>query len=639
MIQLTNTGNRAGAVRLALAGAALMLLTGCATPQAEQPLQGEAAAPDPLNPQLRAAGTAVYQASCAACHDGGLGHAPNRSALALLSPEDILQSLTSGVMQEQGSTLSTEEKMAVAQVVANRPLGNVQTANDVLMCSGEAARFDWSAPPVFQGWGLDAGNAHFIDTQTAGLGRKDVARLRLKWAFAFPGAIDARSQPALAGGSIFVGGANGTFYALDEDTGCARWSFEAASGVRTGAVVSSWEAGDDQATPLVYFGDNTGNLYAVEAATGTPVWQRRADAHPQTLLTGTPALHGDTLYVPVSSGEEGPAALPTYECCTFRGSLLAVNSRTGEDRWRQYMVDEPVPQGENSEGTIRRGPSGVAIWSAPLIDAERGLVYVATGDNYSQPATDLSDAIVAMDMTSGTIRWSSQVTQGDSWNVACWAGASGPNCPEDAGPDFDFGSAPVIAEGSDGKTYLLAGQKSGIAYAFDPDTGEQLWQNQVGRGGELGGIHFGIAAGNGRLYVPVSDLENGAVYDEPGRPGLYAIDIASGDLLWSAPAPNPCGDKQFCQPAYSSAITVTPELVVAGNTDGHLRILDTRSGALLWDMDTDIPFLTVNGTMGHGGSMSGGTAPIVRNGTIIVNSGYAFLGKLPGNVLLVFEAE
>lgn len=636
--------------RSGLAMIGLLAFSSCATSSPDQlaaaPTVETASAPempafppDPLDPQVRALGSSVYASSCATCHDGGLGHAPSIGAIAALTPENVLYALTDGTMQQQAATLSDEEKSAVAQSITNRLLGSTQAAAPLLMCSGNSARFDRSEPPVFEGWGLDANNSHAIPTPIAGIGRDNVSRLRLKWAFAFPDAIDTRSQPALVGGAIYVGGADGTFYALDRESGCVRWTYQASSGVRTAALVSPWGAGDAEAIPLVYFGDNLGNAYALDAQSGAQVWKVRAGDHGVAMLTGTPALHGDAIYIPISSGEEGSAALPTYECCTFRGSVLALDRHTGEQLWRSYLVDEPVRQVENSIGTPQFGPSGVAVWSAPLIDEARGLLYVATGDNYSQPATELSDAIVALDMQTGAIRWSNQVTGGDSWNVGCWAGASGPNCPEDAGPDYDFGAAPLFALGADGETYLLAGQKSGIAYGFNPDTGEQVWETKVGRGGELGGIHFGIAADNGRLYVPVTDADNGAHYDEPARPGIYALDVASGELIWSAPADNPCDDRTGCQPGYSAGISVTDELVLAGSTDGHMRILDADNGAVLWDVDTAVAFETVNGTIAHGGSMSGGTAPIAYQGSLIVNSGYAFLGKMPGNVLLVYEVD
>jgi polyvinyl alcohol dehydrogenase (cytochrome) len=602
--------------------------------------QGAAAqGPGPLDPQIAARGNAVYAGTCAACHDNALSHAPSRSAIAGLSAESVLRVLTSGRMKQQAAGLSAEDRQAVAQALTNKRLGSAEAEVAMARCSGAAARFDASEPPRFDGWGLDRNNSHAISTEQAGLTAGNVARLRLKWAFAFPETLDARSQPAIAGGAIYVGGGDGTLYALDRASGCLRWSYAATSAVRSGVVVAPWRAGDANAAPLIYFGDSFGNLYALDARTGAEAWVVRIDDHPDTVLTGTPTLSGDTLYVPVSSFEEGTALAPGYTCCTFRGSLLALDAASGATRWRSYLVDAPAPQGTTAAGTGRFGPSGVAVWSAPLVDAARGIVIIATGDNYSQPATGLSDALVALDLSTGAIRWASQVTAGDSWNVACFTGASAPNCPEEAGPDADFGAAPALAKGADGKDYLLAGQKSGVAYALDPDSGDVLWQRRVGRGGEVGGVHFGIAAEGGKLYVPIHDAAIPGGAAEPGHPGISALDIATGAVVWTAPAANACAATPLCQPGYSAAITVTPELVLAGSIDAHLRIFDARTGAVLWDEDTNHPYPTVNGVAGHGGSMSGGAAPLAVDGTLIFNSGYAFLGKLPGNVLLVYAIE
>jgi polyvinyl alcohol dehydrogenase (cytochrome) len=615
----------------AVALACLMLAAG------QTPARAQFA--DPLPAQVRELGTATYQANCAACHENAGSHAPSAAGLGTLSPDIVLRALTTGRMQAQAAHLSDEQRAAVAQVLTNQLLGSAPAEAPLARCTGSAAVFDFAQPAAFSGWGLDARNSHAIATQAAGITSADLPRLKLRWAFAIPNAIEMRSQPAIAGGALYVGGTNGTLYALDLATGCARWTYQAAAGVRTGVVISQWTAGDTSARPTAYFGDSLGNAYAVDATTGAELWVRRAGDHGQAIITGAPALSGNTLFVPISSGEEGSAALPTYECCTFRGSLLALDAQTGAELWRTYLVGEPQQQGTNSAGTALYGPSGVAVWSTPLVDPARGLVYVLTGDNYSQPATELSDALVALDVQTGEIAWATQVTPGDSWNVACWANSSGPNCPADAGPDHDFGAAPILAQGADGREYLLAGQKSGVALAFDPGTGEILWQTRVGRGGVLGGIHFGIAADSGRLYAPVFDggPPNGDA--EPARPGISAIDVASGEVLWHHAAQNLCTGKPMCEPGYSAAITVTPELVLAGATDAHFRILSATSGEVLWDVDTDREFTSVNGTTGRGGSMSGGAAAIAWDGNLIISSGYAFLGKIPGNVVLVYGLD
>jgi len=582
-------------------------------------------------------GDTVYRLNCAGCHDTGVGRAPQRVVLSFMTPEAIHRALTSGSMSAQGSALSEEQRRAVAQHVTNAEIGAAQDLPELKMCNGEHAVFDRDNTPPFANWGLDKQGSHAIPSDVAGISKANVGSLKLKWTFGFFGANRARSQPALGGGAIFVGAQDGTVYALDRETGCVRWSFVASAEVRTGIVLSPWNAADQDARPLAFFGDFAGNAYAVEAFTGKLVWKVAADPHPAAVLTGTPSLHEDTLFVPASSLEEASAASPDYLCCNFRGSVLALDAATGAEKWRTYLVDEPTRQEPEADGTVFLGPSGVAVWTAPVIDAERGLLYVTTGDNYSNPATDLSDAVVALDLQSGEVKWHYQVTAGDAWNVACYVEIN--NCPEDAGPDYDFGAAPVLAKGKDGRQYLLAGQKSGIAYAFDPDTHELIWQVRLGRGGAAGGIHFGIAASDGRLFVPVSDLPTGEPADFPLSPGVYALDIASGERLWDAPSPNACGERKQCIKGYAAAIAATSELLFAGSDDGHLRIFDTATGEVLWDFDAVTDFETVNGVKAHGGAFSGGSAPIVEGGQVIVPSGYGFSSKMTGNVLLVFEAE
>ncbi|MDG2001723.1 MAG: PQQ-binding-like beta-propeller repeat protein [Novosphingobium sp.] len=582
-------------------------------------------------------GDTVYKQNCASCHENGLARAPQRIVLSYMTPEAIHRALTSGSMQAQGSALNDEQKVAVAQHLANTEMGAAQDMPALKMCEGEQAVFDRSKTPPFANWGFDKHGSHAIPGDVAGIGKDDLGNLKLKWAFGFAGANRARSQPALGGGAIFVGAQDGSVFALDRETGCVRWNYMALAEVRTGIVLDPWDANDASANPLAYFGDFAGNAYAVEAFTGKQVWKVEADPHPASVLTGTPSLHDGTLFVPISSLEEASAASPGYKCCDFRGSVLALDAATGTERWRTYMVGVPVKQEPESNGTVFLGPSGVAVWTAPVVDEKRGLLYVTTGDNYTNPATELSDAVVALDLESGAIRWHNQVTEGDAWNVACYVQTG--NCPEDAGPDYDFGSAPILAKGKDGKQYLLAGQKSGIAYGFDPDTHELLWQTRLGRGGAAGGIHFGIAAADGTLFAPVSDLPTGEPADFPLSPGVYALDIASGKRLWDAPSPDTCGERKHCIKGYAAAISVSEDLLFAGSDDGHLRIFDSATGEVLWDFDALKDFKTVNGVNAHGGAFSGGSAPVVEGGQLIVPSGYGFASKMTGNVLLVFEAE
>ncbi|HUD27307.1 MAG TPA: PQQ-binding-like beta-propeller repeat protein [Novosphingobium sp.] len=582
-------------------------------------------------------GARIYREQCAACHDANVPHAPARVILGYMTADAIVAALTTGPMQEQGAALSRAEKVEVAQHLSGQALGAAQAPLPAPPpCTPEHAAFDRDQVPAFAGAGLDAAATHSVSRAQAGLAAKDLGRLRLKWAFGFPRANRARSQPALGGGAIFVGSHGGVVYALDRATGCQRWSFAAGSEVRTAIVLSPWRAGDAEAVPLAFFGDWTGNAYAVEAFTGKLVWKLRADEHPAAVITAAPAIHGDTLYVPVSSLETASAAAPGYRCCSFRGSILALDARTGREKWRRWLVDDPRLHANGRT----MGPSGVPVWSGIAIDAGRGTLVVGTGNNYSAPATDLSDSIVALDLATGAVRWHFQATPGgDAWNIDCVT-PEPDNCPPGAGPDYDIGAIPILATGNDGREYVLAGQKSGMAWAVDAGTGKLAWQRQVGRGGTAGGVHFGLAAQGGRLFVAISDMDDGAPRPQAPRPGIHALDIATGAELWVAPPPPAvCEGRPLCIPGNSGAITATPDYVLAGGDDGFVRIHDAATGKVLWQFDTAQDFASVNGVPTHGGAISGGAAPIVDGGQVIVSSGYGFVSKMPGNALLVFEAE
>ena len=581
-------------------------------------------------------GGQVYREVCAACHDAGLERAPQLLTLHDMTPEAIHRALAAGTMREQGKLIGAEQRVAVAEFIAGRKLGASADRAALNMCRGGPARFDLGEPPVLAGWGLDAASTHAIPARISGLHAGNAPRLKLKWAFAFPHSSRARSQPALAGGAILVGNHNGAVYALDRASGCVRWAFEAQAEVRTGIVVSPWRKGDRAARPLVHFGDTAGNVYAVSLLDGKQVWRLRADAHPAAVITGTPSLHRGTLYVPVSSVEEAFATSPMYACCNFRGSVVALDAASGAEKWRSWLVDPAVQQGTSQSGLPKLGPSGVAVWNSPSIDAARGQMYVATGDNYSLPATGLSDAVLALDLATGRIRWQHQVLGGDAWNVACVTRTSD-SCPDEAAPDFDFGAGAVLAKARDGRELVLAGQKSGWVYAFDPADGTLVWKQRLGRGSPSGGVHFGIAADRGTLFVPMSDRFAMGPDTFPARPGLYALDVGTGRTLWEAPdRVNLCTSDPRCLAGYAGAVTATGGLVLIGADDGHVRIYDAASGAVLWQDQTRRSFETVNKVPGRGGSISGGVAPLAYKGDLIVPSGYGFASKAAGNVLLVY---
>jgi polyvinyl alcohol dehydrogenase (cytochrome) len=491
---------------------------------------------------------------------------------------------------------------------------------------------DLGAPPVWNGWGPAIENTHFQPADQAGLTAAQVPRLHLAWAFGFPDATSAWAQPAIAGGRLYVGSQNGTVYSLDAASGCVVWTFAAQGGVRASISIGRRAAGR-QAGYAAYFSDQKGFVYALDAATGRLLWTRKVDDHPLVRLTGSPALHADRLYVPTSSYEEGGKP-PGYACCTFRGAIVALDARTGEVIWKSYTIaEQPRLLRVYADGTELRGPSGGAIWSAPTIDVKRGAIYVGVGNTYSGAAQPTTDAVLAFDLKTGAMRWSRQMAPATPDVFGCTPGNV--NCGERAGPDFDFGASPVLARLPNGRELIVAGQKSGVVYALDPDKkGEQVWRYRAGGGSGLGGIQWGIAADRERVYIPVAEIYN------PTPGGLHAVDLATGRPVWHAPAATPlCGKpSRACSGAQFSAVTAIPGLVFSPSNDGGVRAYSAATGAVVWSFDSNREFTTRNGVPARGGSMYG-PAPVIAGGMVYVSSGYGTFGLRPGNVLLAFSAE
>jgi polyvinyl alcohol dehydrogenase (cytochrome) len=354
-------------------------------------------------------------------------------------------------------------------------------------------------------------------------------------------------------------------------------------------------------------------------------------------------LHNGRLYVGVASGEETAGAVPDYECCRFRGSLVALNAATGKQIWKTYTIEEPHPTTKNKIGTQLWGPSGAPIWSSPAIDVKRNAAYVTTGNNYSGPPTSTSDAFVAFDLDTGKILWSRQMTAADDWNTSCRL-PDKINCTNVEAPDFDFASPPILITFTNGQRVIVAGQKSGIVHALDPDQdGRILWQERVGKGGINGGVQWGSAADGTNVYVALSDIgriaipnSQGTVPDPEAGGGMFALRLDNGQRVWYTPPP-PCGPRERCSPAQSAAVSAIPGVAFSGSVDGHLRAYSATSGAVVWDFDTVRMYDTVNGVSGRGGSLNV-AGPAISGGTLFVNSGYVQNG-MPGNVLLAFSVD
>jgi polyvinyl alcohol dehydrogenase (cytochrome) len=581
-------------------------------------------------------GAELFRGTCSRCHENAMDRAPPQAVLALLSPSSIVRALTEGAMRSQGSGLSAADKVQVAEYLTNQKFDAQHAVAGPPTCAAGAAKFDVGEPPAFTGWGVSLHNTRTIPAELAGVDRHNVSRLRLKWVLGFPDAVRNRSEPALAGGALYVGSQSGTVYALNRATGCARWTFHAAAEARSGMVVSPWKAGDRTAKPLVFFGDLIGNLYALDAQTGRLVWRDHPDGHPSATITAAPTLYQGRLYVSLSSSEEAMIDAH-YECCSFRGSVVAYEAQSGRRLWQTYTTDPPAQQGSAASGTRKMGPSGASIWNSPTIDEKRHRLYVGTGDNYSPPATRTSDSVLALDLATGKLAWVYQTAPGDIWNVSC-ALSERTVCPDNSGPDYDIGAATILTVGSDGRDYLIAGQKSGAVFALDPDSGKLIWKKQVGRGGLLGGVQFGMALSGDTIFVPMHDVEDGRKYAEPARPGLYAVDLLSGDDRWQASGTSQrCAKGAPCAAGIAGAITVAGDLVLAGSVDGQMRIYDSQDGRILWQYDTAHRFQALNGGVATGGSIGGGAGPIAYRGTLIVLSGYGVTGGVPGNALMVFE--
>ena len=602
-----------------------ILFSSLALPAAWGALQQPAPAPDPVAVKL-------YQERCAMCHDNPQDRVPPLFLIRRRSAEDVIQTLTTGSMKQQAKGLSADEIRALAIHLTGKQPGATTNVNlSANLCEAKGGAITLNGPQ-WNGWGRDLDNSRF--QPQPGIKAEEVSRLKVKWAWAHPGPM-ATGQPTIIGDRLFVTTELGQIYCLNAQTGCTLWTMNAGAAVRAAMSVGSLPA-SSKAKFAIYFGDEKSTVQALDAVTGKLLWKTKVEDHFLSRITGSPILYRNRIYVPVSSFEETAGRDAKYECCKFRGSVVALDAYTGKLIWKSYVVqDEPKPFKKNSAGTQMYGPAGGAIWSAPTLDLKRKLIYVGTGNSYTDVDSKHTDAIIAFDMETGKLKWSNQVTPRDNFLVGCRQKGVG-NCPEEAGPDHDFGCSPILHTLPDGKQVILAGQKSGVMYALDPDNnGKILWQAKVGNGGALGGIEWGFAVDQQNVYIPVADT-GGA----NRKPGLTALKIATGEQLWHMPAPKvPCSwGTTRCNNSQSAAATVIPGVVFSGTADGHLRAYSTRDGAILWDYDTAQSLPTINGGVTKGGTLDGG-GPTVANGILYTNSGYGRLVGQAGNLLLAFTVD
>jgi polyvinyl alcohol dehydrogenase (cytochrome) len=567
---------------------------------------------------------ALYVQNCAACHDKEGSGAPTRAALRSRTPEAIIASLETGLMREQGKLLSADERKLVAAYLGSGAQASAGKKCDTQLGSKSGA--------FWENWGNGVANKR-SGMGSSSLSTDNVGSLELKWAFGFPGAARARSQPVATNEALFVGSQDGRVYALGLADGCTFWTFDAESEVRVSPTLTR----DARNRPVnLYFADFKANVYALDARTGKQIWKRSVADHPAATITGSPTLYNGRIFVPLSSTEIVSAMDENYTCCTFRGGVTALDATSGKTLWRFYTTDKAKPNGVNRNGKAAFGPSGAPVWSPPTVDRKRNLIYIGTGENYSSPANDKSDAIIALDMTTGKVRWVRQVLAQDAWNGACILPEIGANCPRENGPDLDFGAPPILTQTDSYVDVLVAGQKSGLIFGIDPDTGRILWRQRAGMGGFNGGVHWGMAAFGQRLYVGIADTPGGKAPVGPRRPGVHAFDVATGKQLWSVIEPQTCPERAFqCETAFSAPLTMAMNVLFGGTHNGLIRAYSVNDGRLLWSFDTIRDFTTVNGVKARGGTIDS-AGPIVVGDYLIVNSGYDKFGEIPGNVLLVF---
>lgn len=484
---------------------------------------------------------------------------------------------------------------------------------------------------LWNGWGRDIDNSRYQPEPA--LRASDVEKLKLKWAYGYQGGAGL-GQPTIVDGRVFTTSSAGRVYSIDAKSGCTYWSFDAPVGSRTAISIAELGQSKRAAIPkklkrslahldvikapaAVLFGDDTGAVYALDAQRGTLLWKTQVESHPSARISGAPTLYNERLYVSMSSTEDAQAAVPGYACCTFRGSIAALDIASGKILWKSYTVlEEPAPTRKSAQGVQEFAPAGAAVATAPTIDAKRHLLYVGTGPSMTSVEQSLTDSIAAFDLDDGRLRWVKQLMRTGEL------------------PLSSFLSSPVLRTLSSGNEIILAGQKSGVVYALDPDHGgEILWQTHLGgsagaAAGGSGGIAYGLAADHRNVYAALTGTLAQPANDSGS---LTAIDLKTGIARWhvAMPAVACSWSEGACLHGGSQAVSVMPGSAFEGTLDGHLRAYSTIEGKVQWDYDAGKNLQTLNGIMAHGGPLDRGGATIV-NGAVYVNS---------GNALLVFTVD
>jgi polyvinyl alcohol dehydrogenase (cytochrome) len=593
------------------------------------------------------AGELVYQRSCSMCHDHGEAlRAPTLATLKGMRYQQVYFALTVGKMQAQGQILSAQQRSELIDFLIGRArVSDAWTAQ--LRCTPERRKVDLTMPATVADFGYELRNQRHLTAQEAGITTEDFRHMELAWALAFPRATTMRAQAAVVGSTLFLPVADAAqLYAIDiAQRPCLKWIYKSDVPLRTGVGYGVLPGTHRK---VLVFADVGTRIHMVDAATGAPIWKHAVHLTSLSNTTGTPVLLGARVYVPLSASEINVGADPKHLCCTTHGAVIALDARTGAEIWTAHTMPDAKPIRDRGDGQMMWGPSGAPIWTSPAIDEQRGVLYVGTGEATSAPAAPTTDSVLAIDLKTGAIRWRFQSTADDVFLTGCMVKHDGLNCPHEGRLlDHDFGASIVLARRPDGHDVVLAGQKSGMLYALDPDAqGKVLWQHSFGAGSVIGGIHWGLAFDGARVFVPMNTFPGPDGKDAGERAGLHAVAVDSGTVLWSYyPQPDCSGDRRTrvrtCATVtgMTGAPAVIAGAVVEGSADGFLRAFDVNSGELLFQFDTTQPLTTANGVPGTGGALDNASI-VAANGYLFVNSGYGIIGgQTPGNLFLAFHAK
>jgi polyvinyl alcohol dehydrogenase (cytochrome) len=553
--------------------------------------------------------------ACVSCH-GKISSAPTLEQLRALPAETIYTALTTGTMKSV-STYSDEQKRAIAIYLSGKQMGGDTIDRMANACTtnkrAQVAGSSWS------GWSPDYTNARY--QSAAGLVPQDVQHLKVKWAFAAPGASSMYGQPVVDEGRIYVTDDTSALYSLDAATGCTHWVFMADGYMRGAPAI-----GKSRGKKTLFLSDVNGRGYAVDAATGKLLWKQLLDQHPLARISASPTYYEGHVYYPLAGLEEIVSGRDDYVCCTTRGAVISVDADTGEEDWKAYAIQQaPAKQDKKVYDREYWGPAGASVWAAPTIDAKRKQLYFVTGNLFAEPDTGDGDGMDALDLTTGRRIWRRQAYKSDFFAGGTIA----------TGPDFDFSASPLIVS-PDGRDLVVSGEKSGDVWALDPKNGDVVWHVDVNSNHVNGEITersteilFGGATDGATTYW---GLRSG---------GLVALDAATGREKWRKAIP---GLEQRAnglpsRKGVTAAVTLMPGAVFVGGLDGSVRAFSTKDGSEIWSYDTGTPVHTVNGVAAKGGSI-GNAGPVIAEGMMFVTSGYiGFQGGNTGNLLLAFAPK